>query len=76
MTLGRLEDGEKKTALATEDNGASQPDAVAKALGMEVSALGDEARKTFKIKDSVKGVVVTSVDPGPQRRKGACGRAM
>jgi serine protease Do len=63
VTLGRLEDGEK-TALATEDNDALQPDAVAKALGMEFSALSDEARKTFKIKDSVKGVVVTSVDPG------------
>ena len=64
VTLGRLEDGEKKTALATEDNDALQPDAVAKALGMEFSALGAEARKTFKIKDGVKGVVVTSVDPG------------
>src|SRR5271168_3695546 len=63
VTLGRLEDGEKKTALATEDNDALQPDAVAKALGMEFSALSDEARKTFKIKGSVKGVVVTSVDP-------------
>ena len=39
-------------------------DAVAKALGMEFSALSDEARKTFKIKDSVKGVIVTSVEPG------------
>jgi serine protease Do len=64
VTLGRLEDGEKKTALATEDKGALQPDAVAKALGMEFSALSDEARKTFKIKESIKGVVVTSVDPG------------
>jgi serine protease Do len=63
VTLGRLEDGEKKTALATEDNDALRPDAVAKALGMEFSALSDEARKAFKIKDSVKGVVVTAVDP-------------
>ncbi len=63
VTLGRLEDGEKKTALATENNDALQPDAVAKALGMEFSALSAEARKTFKIKDAVKGVVVTSVDP-------------
>jgi serine protease Do len=64
VTLGRLEDGEKKTALATEDDDALQTNAVAKALGMEFSALGEDARKTFKIKDSVKGVVVTSVDPG------------
>src|SRR5271168_5086733 len=65
VTLGRLEDGEKKTALATEDKDDSlKTDAVTKALGMEFSALSDEARKTFKIKDSVKGVIVTSVDPG------------
>ena len=76
VTLGRLEDGEKKTALATENNDALQPDAVAKALGMEFSALSDEARKTFKIKDGVKGVVVTSVDPGFRRGgKGPEGRA-
>ena len=31
---------------------------------MEFSGLTDDARKTFKIKDSIKGVVVTSVDPG------------
>jgi serine protease Do len=64
VTLGRLEDGEKKTALAAEDNSAQQPDAVAKAIGMEFTALSAEARKTFKIKDGLKGVVVTSVDPG------------
>jgi serine protease Do len=63
VTLGRLQDEDQKTALATEENGGTQPDAVAKALGMEFSALNDEARKTFKIKDSIKGVVVTSVDP-------------
>jgi serine protease Do len=64
VTLGRLEDGEKKVALATENDDAPKTDAVAKALGMEFSALSDEARKTFKIKDSVKGVIVTSVEPG------------
>jgi len=62
VTLGRLEDGEQKTAVATEEKGPQQ-DAAAKALGMEFSALSDEARKSFKIKDSIKGVVVTSVDP-------------
>ncbi len=64
VTLGRLEDGEKTVALATEKDDAPKMDAVAKALGMEFSALSDEARKTFKIKDSVKGVIVTSVEPG------------
>src|SRR5580700_11162320 len=64
VTLGRLEDGEKKVALATENDDTPRMDAVTKALGMEFSALSDEARKTFKIKDSVKGVIVTSVEPG------------
>jgi serine protease Do len=65
VALGRLEDGEKKTALATTENDDTlKMDAVTKALGMEFSALSDEARKTFKIKDSVKGVIVTSVEPG------------
>ena len=65
VTLGRLEDGEKLVAL---DNGGKSPDAgkpaVQKALGMEFSALSDEVRKKFKIKDSVKGVVVSTVDAG------------
>src|SRR6202522_608297 len=64
VTLGRLEDGEKTVALATENDDSPKMDAVTKALGMEFSALSDEARKTFKIKDSVKGVIVTSVEPG------------
>ena len=64
VTLGRLEDGEKQTEAASNEDEAPQQNAVEKALGMEFSGLTDEARKTFKIKDSVKGVVVTSVDPG------------
>ncbi len=64
VTLGRLEDSEKKVALATAEDDALQTNAVAKALGMEFSALSEDARKTFKIKESVKGVVVTSVEPG------------
>ena len=64
VTLGRLEDGEKKTALATQSDDSLRQDAVTKALGMEFSALSQEARKAFKIKDAVKGVIVTSVDPG------------
>jgi serine protease Do len=64
VTLGRLEDGEKKVAVATENDDTPKMDAVTKALGMEFSALSDEARKNFKIKDSVKGVIVTSVEPG------------
>jgi len=63
VILGRLEDEEKQNeAAGAEDQG--QQSAINKALGMELSGLTDEARRTFKIKDSVKGVVVTSIDPG------------
>jgi serine protease Do len=64
VTLGRLEDGEKAMAQAAEEtSGAADSQASASALGMELSAINDEARKTFKIKDSVKGVVVSAVEP-------------
>jgi serine protease Do len=64
VTLGRLEDGEKTAALEKQDNAVEPERAVGKALGMQFSDLSDEARKNFKIKDSVKGVIVTSVEPG------------
>ena len=64
VTLGRLEDGEKAMALANnEPSGADNSLAVAKALGMELSAIDEEARKSFKIKEGVKGVVVSAVEP-------------
>ena len=64
VTLGRLEDSEKKASLETKDND-SKPErsVVQKALGMEFSSLETDVRKRFNIKDSVKGVVVTSVEP-------------
>jgi len=65
VTLGRLEDGEKQMAKADESTGDDAPKkstAPAKALGLTMAPLGDEERKTFKLKDSVKGVLVTGVD--------------
>jgi serine protease Do len=65
VTLGRLEDGEKQMAKAEEGAGDDAPKttiAPAKALGLTLSLLGDDERKTFKLKDSVKGVLVTGVD--------------
>jgi len=71
VTLGRLEDGEK---LAKADDDAQsdldQPTS-AKALGLTLSPISPDARKTFKLKDSVQGVVVSSVDPNsPAADKG------
>ena len=52
-------------ALADQCRSRGAPDAQANAsaLGMALSAIDDEARRTFKIKDSVKGVVVSAVEP-------------
>ncbi len=62
VKLGRLEDNVKQAALP-----GGQPDApksaVQSALGMELSQLSDDIRKRFNIKDTVKGVAITAVDP-------------
>ncbi len=64
VTLGRLEDGEKQTEVASVEDNPKQQNSVEKALGMEFSGLSDETRKTFNIKQGVRGVVVTSVEAG------------
>jgi len=33
-------------------------------LGLDLANLSDDLRKRYKIKDSVKGVVITAVEPG------------
>ena len=78
VTLGRLEDGEKQMAKAeaTDDSADTpKPSAPAKALGLTLAPLGDDARKTFKLKDSVKGVLVTGVDAASAAADKACVRA-
>ena len=70
VTLGRLEDGEKQV-LAETESGEDVDSGVAKTLGLTLSPLGDEARRTFKLKDSARGVVITGVEPGsPAAEKG------
>jgi len=66
VTLGRLEDGEKTavaSADAPADDGAGKS-ATLTALGLELAPIDDAARKSFKLKDSVKGAVIASVAPG------------
>ncbi len=61
VTLGRLEDNEKP-----QQANLKQPEAdtaVRQALGLNLSGMTDELRKRFNIKDGLKGVVVTRVDP-------------
>jgi serine protease Do len=63
VKLGRLEDGEKMAAAAKKDAAPEEKSVVKKTLGLELSNLSDDLRKKFKIRDSIKGVVVTAVDP-------------
>jgi C-terminal processing protease CtpA/Prc len=73
VKLGRLEDGEKAAAAVAsgDDEAAVEKKEISKAFGMELSGLSDEARKTFKIKDGIKGVVVATVQPNsPAAEKG------
>nr|WP_193345334.1 Do family serine endopeptidase [Beijerinckia indica] len=65
VKLGRLEDNEKQASLNTPDRDESAlGSASQRVLGMSLSALTDEARQKFAIRDTVaSGVVITDVDP-------------
>jgi serine protease Do len=62
VKLGRLEDAAPKLVAAKPDEKAP-PSVVKKALGLDLADLSAELRQRNKIKDSVKGVVITAVDP-------------
>ncbi len=63
VKIGRLEDSEKLAAADAKKNAApEQKSVVQKTLGLELSSLSDDLRKKFKVRDSVKGVLVTGVD--------------
>jgi serine protease Do len=67
VKIGRLEDGEKLASLDTKKEVVpEQKSTVQKTLGLELSSLSDTLRKKYKIRDSVKGVVVTAIDPNAQ----------
>ena len=63
VTLGRLEDGEKVAAADPKDGTPEKP-VVKKTLGIELANLSEDLRKRYKIKDTVKGVVITGIDAG------------
>jgi serine protease Do len=62
VTLGRLEDGEKQMAEAKTDAQPEQKPVVKKTLGLDLANLDDTLRGKYKVKDSVKGVVIVGVD--------------
>jgi serine protease Do len=63
VTLGRLEDGEKTQQAGLNQPSTEAPAAARKVVGLELSGLNEELRRRFSIKEDVKGVVVTRVDP-------------
>jgi serine protease Do len=65
VTLGRLEDNEKaQQANAKPNEPPAEKLVTQKALGLDLAALSKDLRTKYKIKDSVKGVIVTGVDNG------------
>src|SRR5471032_1904372 len=63
VTLGRLEDGDKAVLAAakTQVEPTEKP-VTQKALGLDLATLSKDLRTRYKIKDSVKGVIITGVD--------------
>jgi len=63
VTLGRLDDTDKvQQAAAKSDEQPADKPVTQKALGLDLATLSKDLRTRYKIKDSVKGVVITSVD--------------
>ncbi len=64
VTVGRLKDDTKVADAETKKETPPQHKSVVqKTLGLELSGLNEAMRKKYNIRDSVKGVVVTGVDP-------------
>ncbi len=67
VKLGRLDDGAKPTPASVSNaptEGSDKPSVVQKTLGLALAGITDDLRRRYKIKDSVRGVVITGVDPG------------
>ena len=64
VTLGRLEDTDKakQASAKTKDEPAAEKLVTQKALGLDLATLSKDLRGKYKIKDSVKGVIITGVD--------------
>jgi serine protease Do len=61
VRLGRLEDTPQQASVKT-DAPVEEKSVVQKALGLNLAGMNDDLRKKFKIKDSVKGVVIIAVE--------------
>src|SRR3981189_1942867 len=62
VTLGRLQDPDKVQAAVKKDEPAPEKPVTQKALGLDLATLSKDLRGRYKIKDSIKGVIITNVD--------------
>jgi len=62
VTLGRLEDGDKAVQASAKAPEPAEKPVTQKALGLDLATLSKDLRTRYKIKDSVKGVIITNVD--------------
>src|SRR5262245_6575886 len=64
VTLGRLEDTDKakEAAAKSKDEPPAEKPVTQKALGLDLATLSKDLRTKYKVKDSVKGVIITGVD--------------
>ncbi|HXX07611.1 MAG TPA: DegQ family serine endoprotease [Pseudolabrys sp.] len=63
VKLGRLEDEKQASLDSKKDAAPDTKPVVKKALGLDLANLTDELRKKHNIKDKVKGVLITGVEP-------------
>src|SRR5450755_1242638 len=62
VTLGRLDDGDKAVQASAKAQPEPEKPVTQKALGLDLATLSEDLRTRYKIKDTVKGVIITNVD--------------
>src|ERR1700758_3599237 len=62
VTLGRLDDGDKPVQVANKTPEPADKPVTQKTLGLDLAGLSKDLRSRYKVKDSVKGVVITNVE--------------
>ncbi|MBU6464557.1 MAG: Do family serine endopeptidase [Bradyrhizobium sp.] len=63
VTLGKLDDGgDKPVQVSNKTQEPTEKPVTQKALGLDLATLSKDLRSRYKIKDSVKGVIITNVD--------------
>jgi serine protease Do len=67
IQVAKLAEPEKKASRQTKaepEPQAKQKQTQNRPLGLELSVLSEELRRRYKLREAIKGLVVTSVDPG------------